>query len=137
MSDRCGRPVVSVAGVAVVGQLVASGPKPPRVEPFFSCTWTHLWAQLTHTHLGMDGHLGMIAAPLYHTGSGCWGQQSGVSVKGNCPPPPTPPPHIMKQKYGVGCPTRGFSQRCCAVLLEGGKRLEEFGQVNVRVAAGC
>lgn len=35
MSDRCGRPVVSVAGVAVVGQLVASGPKPPRVEPFF------------------------------------------------------------------------------------------------------
>lgn len=88
MSDRCGRPVVSVAGVAVVGQLVASGPKPPRVEPFFSCTWTHLWAQLTHTHLGMDGHLGMIAAPLYHTGSGCWGQQSGVSVKGNCPSPP-------------------------------------------------
>lgn len=31
----------------------------------------------------------------------------------------------------------GFSQWCCAVLLEGGKRLEEFGQVNVRVAAGC
>lgn len=33
----------------------------------------------------MDDHLGMIAAPLYHTGSGSWGQESGVSVKGNCP----------------------------------------------------
>lgn len=48
---------------------------------FFSSTRTHIWAQLTHTHLGMDGHLGVIAAPLYHTGSGCWGQESGCLLK--------------------------------------------------------
>lgn len=76
--------MVSVAGVTVVGQLVASGLPPPRVEPFFLHAHAHLGTANSHTHT-MDGHLGMIAAPLYHTGSGCWGQESQVSVKGNWP----------------------------------------------------
>lgn len=94
------------------------------VEPFFLPEYAHLG---THTHLGMDSHLGMIAAPLNHTGSGCWGQESGVSVKGNCPFFL----YVMKQKYGVGCPTWVFPVLLCSLLLEGGKCLEEFGQVNV------